>query len=77
MSVEFEKFKEELEAKRAEAEVAAKAALRRTLILRKIAKLEDITVEDAELDTQLAMMSYQYGYKAKELKSMMEKNGAI
>ena len=71
------KFKEELDAKRAEAEVAAKAALRRTLILRKIAKLEEITVEDAELDTQLAMMSYQYGYKAKELKSMMEKNGAI
>ena len=71
------KFKEELEAKRAEAETAAKAALRRSLILRKIAKLEEVTVEDAELDTQLAMMSYQYGYKAKELKDMMEKNGAI
>ena len=71
------KFKEELDAKRAEAETAAKAALRRTLILRKIAKLEEVTVEDAELDTQLAMMSYQYGYKAKELKDMMEKNGAI
>ena len=71
------KFKEELEAKRAEAEVAAKAALRRSLILRKIAKLENITVEDAELDAQLSMMSYQYGYKAKELKDMMEKNGAI
>ena len=71
------KFKEELDAKRAEAETAAKAALRRTLILRKVAKLEEVTVEDAELDTQLAMMSYQYGYKAKELKDMMEKNGAI
>ncbi|MBR7104845.1 MAG: trigger factor [Lentisphaeria bacterium] len=71
------KFKEELDAKRAEAEVAAKAALRRTLILRKAARLEEITVEDAELDAQLAMMSYQYGYKAKELKDMMEKNGAI
>ena len=71
------KFKEELDAKRAEAETAAKAALRRTLILRKVAKLEEVTVEDAELDAQLAMMSYQYGYKAKELKDMMEKNGAI
>ncbi|MBR2910749.1 MAG: trigger factor, partial [Lentisphaeria bacterium] len=71
------KFKEELDAKRAEAETAAKASLRRTLILRKIAKLEEVTVEDAELDTQLAMMSYQYGYKAKELEDMMEKNGAI
>ena len=71
------KFKEELDAKRAEAETAAKAALRRTLILRKVAKLEEVNVEDAELDAQLAMMSYQYGYKAKELKDMMEKNGAI
>ena len=71
------KFKEELDAKRAEAETAAKAALRRTLILRKVAKLEEVTVEDAEMDAQLAMMSYQYGYKAKELKDMMEKNGAI
>ena len=71
------KFKEELDAKRAEAETAAKAALRRTLILRKVAKLEEVTVEDSELDAQLAMMSYQYGYKAKELKDMMEKNGAI
>ena len=74
---EANKFKEELDAKRAEAETAAKAALRRTLILRKVAKLEEVTVEDAEMDAQLAMMSYQYGYKAKELKDMMEKNGAI
>jgi trigger factor len=71
------KFKEELDAKRAEAETAAKAALRRTLILRQVAKLEEVTVEDAELEAQLSMMSYQYGYKAKELKDMMEKNGAM
>ena len=71
------KFKEELEAKRAEAEVAAKAALRRSLILRKAAKLEEVSVEDAELEAQIAMMSYQYGCKAKELKDMMEKNGAM
>ena len=72
-----EKFKKELDAKRAEAEPAARASLRRSLILRKIAKLENITVGDSELEAQLAMMSYQYGYKARDLKSMMEKNGAI
>ena len=72
-----EKFKKEIEAKRAEAEPAARAALRRSLILRKIAKLENISVGDSELDAQLAMMSYQYGCKPRELKSMMEKNGAI
>lgn len=72
-----EKFKKEIDAKRAEVEPAAKAALRRSLILRKIAKLENVTVGDAELEAQLAMMSYQYGYKARDLKSMMEKNGAI
>ena len=71
------KFKEELDAKRADAEKAAKVSLRRALILRKAALLEEVTVEDAELEAQLHMMSYQYGYKAKELKSMMEKNGAM
>ena len=47
------------------------------MILRKAALLEEVTVEDSELEAQLHMMSYQYGYKAKELKSMMEKNGAM
>jgi trigger factor len=72
-----EKFKKEIDARRAEAEPAARAALRRSLILRRIAKLENVTVGDSELEAQLAMMSYQYGYKARDLKSMMEKNGAI
>ena len=71
------KFKEEIDAKRAEAEAAAKVSLRRSLILRKVAKLEEITVSDEELDAQIAMMSYQYGSKPKELRDMMEKNGAI
>ena len=44
-----EKFKAELDAHKAEAEKAARPALRRMLILRKLAQLEKITVSDEEL----------------------------
>ena len=72
-----EKFKAELDTHKEKAAEAAKKELRRNLILREIAKAEKITVSASELDSQIADMSRQYGYNAKELRTMMEKNGSI
>ncbi|MBO5645077.1 MAG: trigger factor [Lentisphaeria bacterium] len=72
-----EKFKAELDTHKEKAAEAAKKELRRNLILREIAKAENITVDEAEIDMQIAGMSRQYGYNPKELRSMMEKNGAM
>jgi trigger factor len=72
-----EKFKAELADHRAAVEADAKAAVRRALILRKIAKLENISVDDSELDEQLTMMSRYYGCKPRELRDMLEKSGSI
>ncbi len=72
-----EKFKAELADHRAAVEADAKAAVRRALILRKIAKLENVIVDDLELNEQLAMMSRYYGCKPRELRDMLEKSGSI
>ena len=72
-----EKFKAELADHRAAVEADAKAAVRRALILRNIAKLENISVDDKELDDQLQMMSRYYGCKPRELRDMLEKSGSI
>ncbi len=72
-----EKFKAELADHRAAVDADAKAAVRRALILRKIAKLENISVDDRELDEQLTMMSRYYGCKPRELRDMLEKSGSI
>ncbi|MPM88740.1 Trigger factor [bioreactor metagenome] len=72
-----EKFKGELEEHKKVAEAAAKKALRRTFILRKLAKAEGITLEENEVDAQLREMSRYYGYKEKEFRSMLEKNGGM
>ena len=72
-----EKFKKEIDAHRAEAEKAARAALRKTFLLRKIARLEKITLDQKEVDAQLRDMSHYYGYKEKEFRDMLEKNGGM
>ncbi|MBQ9803254.1 MAG: hypothetical protein IJW35_00255, partial [Lentisphaeria bacterium] len=72
-----EKFKAAIADHRAAVEADAKAAVRRTLILRQAAKLENITVDDNELDAQMQMMSRYYGCKPRELRDMLEKSGAI
>ena len=61
----------------AAAEKAAKAALRKTFLLRKIAKLEDVKLDPKEVDAQLREMSRYYGYKEKEFRDMLEKNGGM
>ena len=72
-----EEFKKNLDQNRADAKVEASAKLRRELVFRKIAKLENITVSAAEVDREIEMMSRYYRKKPAELRSIMEKNGAI
>jgi trigger factor len=72
-----EKFKAEIDTHKAEAEKNAKESLRKTFILRKIAKAEDIRLEEAEVNAQLQEISRQYGYPAKEFRAMLEKNGRM
>ena len=59
------------------AEENAKKSLRRTFILRKIAKAEQIAISQDELNVQLKGLSQYYGYKEKELRSMLEKSGGM
>ncbi len=72
-----EKFKAEIETHRAAVKADAEKSVRRTLILRQAAKLENITVDDKELNDQMEMMSRYYGCKPRELRDMLEKSGAI
>ncbi len=72
-----EEFKKNLDEHKKTAEENAKKSLRRSLILRKIARLEKIVVSNEEMDQQIAVMSSYYGYKPKELRATLEKNGNI
>ncbi|MEA4862481.1 MAG: trigger factor [Victivallaceae bacterium] len=72
-----EQFKAELDEKRKQAEALAKIKLRKTLILRKAAKVEDVSVSNDELDAQVAIMSRYYGYKEDDFRRMLEQNGSI
>ncbi len=74
---EAEAFKKDLDAHKKEAEKAAKDKLRKTFIMRKIADLEKISVEQHEIDGQIKGMSSHYGYKEKEFRSMLEKAGGM
>ena len=71
-----DKFKSELDARKAEAEKTARPAVRRMLILRKLAQLE-VTVSDEELNAQVTGMSRYYGYKPNALRETLRKSGAI
>ena len=72
-----EEFKKNLDEHKKTAGENAKKSLRRSLILRKIARLEKIVVTNEEMDQQIAVMSSYYGYKPKELRATLEKNGNI
>ncbi len=72
-----EQFKAELDEKRKQAESLARIKLRKTLILRKAAKVEDVSVSNEELDAQVAVMSRYYGYKEDDFRRMLEQNGSI
>lgn len=72
-----EKFKAEIEDHKKEATENAKKALRRSLILRALAKAENTVISDEEVAYQMESMSRYYGYNAKEMRAMLDKNGAM
>lgn len=71
-----EKFKAAIEDHKKNARANAEKSLRKTLILRQLAKAEKITVSDEEVAYQLESMSRYYGYKLQDMRAMIEKNGA-
>lgn len=70
-----EKFKEEKDERKAEAEKLAGDRLKRFFIFRKIAEKEGIQVEQSEIDNQIKGMSHQYGYKENEFRQLMARSG--
>ncbi len=74
---DVEEFKNKSDEHKKSAEEAAKKALKKTFILRKIAKLENISLNQGEVEAQLKGMSQYYGYKEKEFRSMLEKTGGM
>ncbi len=72
-----EAFKKDIDKHKAEAEDAAKAKLRRVFIMQRIAKAENISVDEAEIDQQIKGMSSYYGMKPNDLRKLMEDNGGL
>jgi len=74
---DVEAFKDNVEKHKEETRQKAEAKLRRLFVCRKIAEKEKIAVDGQEVDAQIKGMSKYYGYKEKELRSILEKNGGI
>lgn len=70
-------FMKEIETHKAAAAKNARDFLKKSFILRKIAKLENISLSQDEIDSQLDQMSRYYGYKEKDFRAMLEKNGGM
>jgi trigger factor len=71
------KFQDEKDIHLKDAKEAAKSRMRRMFILKKIAKAEDITVEQEEMARQIKSMSGYYGMKESNLLKMMQQTGGI
>jgi FKBP-type peptidyl-prolyl cis-trans isomerase (trigger factor) len=70
-------FKENQAAILEEAKKTAEQRVRKYIILRKIAKQENITVEGSEMSAQLRQMSKYFGAKEKDLRHAMSQNGGM
>ena len=51
--------------------------VRNFLLLRKIGKLENISVEDHEVEEHIESVSHRYGYKAEDLRKQLISSGNI
>lgn len=71
-----EQLKEEAELKK-EAEEKARRELKTRFLLRKIAKSEEIKVEDYELQYQIYMMAQQFRVDPQTFREQIERNGSI
>ncbi len=74
---DVEKFKQEKEKHLEEARNAATKQLKRFFILRKIADIEGVKVEQHEVDSQIQGMSAYYGYKEKDVRKALDRNGGM
>lgn len=72
---DIEAFKKDKDKHVEEARAEAGKYLKKFFILRKIARTEKITVDDAEVDTQIRNMSAYLGYKEKDVRKMLSDNG--
>lgn len=62
---------------RASVRQPAEHALRRMLVIEKVAEMESLTVSEAELDARLAEMAERAGRDARELRTMLRKNNRL
>jgi len=72
-----EQFKKDIETHKTDAEKAAKERLARIFIMQKIAKEENISVVEQELENQIKGLSRYYGCKSQDLRKMLNENGGI
>ena len=73
---DVEKFKAEKDKHLEEAKANAAKKMKKFFILRKIANAEKITVSEEEVDMQIRQMSAYLGYKEKDVRKMLDRNGA-
>lgn len=74
---DVEAFKKDTEKHQKDAEEAARGRLTRYFICKKIADAEGITVEQRDIDSQIAGLSRAYGYKEQDLRKQMEATGGF
>ena len=72
---DVEQFKADKDKHLEEAKKAAAEKLKKLFILRKIAKAENITVSDEEVDQHIRQMGAYLGYKEKDIRKMLDSNG--
>ncbi len=72
---DVEKFKQEKDKHLEEARKTASSQLKRFFILRKIANAEGVKVEREEVDNHITGLSSYYGYKEKDVRKALGRNG--
>ncbi len=70
-------FKNRIEEHRRSAEESARKKLRRSFILRRIARLEHIELSRSDVDESLRDVSRGYGWRVKDLRGMLEMGGGM
>ena len=72
-----DKFKADIDNHKKTAAENAQKSLRRNLILRALAKAENVSVSDEEVAYQMESMSRYYGMKLQDMRNLLNKNGAL
>jgi FKBP-type peptidyl-prolyl cis-trans isomerase (trigger factor) len=72
-----EKFKENIEEHKKNAEKQAIERLRKFFVAKEIVKKENIEVSQSELDSSITGLSKAYGHDEKKLRAAMNQNGGM